>query len=215
MPFGDLLGLWDGVGLVVAREPIHTWPIRAAAYLEQGAFLFLVALALGAARCAWEWFGLGNRRLWSAVTLVFLAQVLALVHYLVQDEGFFRNPNGLVQVIGQHFKPELPTVSVAEIASMAGVPGLTIVDARSPQAYAEGHLTGAINVPIYAGPAERAERLAAVSPANRVVVYCQNINCHWAEVIASDIYFRGYQRVCVFPGGWNEWQQHEQSKILR
>jgi rhodanese-related sulfurtransferase len=89
------------------------------------------------------------------------------------------------------------------------------VDARFPQSYAAEHVAGAINLPVYAGPVERTEILAAANPANRVVVYCQSKHCHWAEVIASEMFFRGYRNVFVFPGGWEEWKHHEPSKILR
>jgi rhodanese-related sulfurtransferase len=213
MPFGELLALWDGVGLVVARKPVKTWPIRAAGWFEEGVFLLLVAIVIHAVRCAAGRSGLSARRLWPAVMLVSLSVFLALVGHLLHDEGFLRNPTGLLQVVGRHFKPELPSISVAEIGSMIGQPGVTFVDARLPRDYESGHLTGAINLPVYAGPVERAERLAAIGPANRLVVYCQSTSCRWGELIAADLFFRGYRNVSLFPGGWQEWQQHEKSKF--
>lgn len=214
LPFAELLSLWDGVGLVVSREPVQTWPVRAAAWFEQGVFLLLVAALLGAARFATG--GASTARRPSVFpALLLLAVGLAAVSHLVHDEGFFRNRSAVAQVVGRHFEPRLPSLSVAEVESMLGQPDVTVIDARYPNAYKHGHLSGAVNLPIYAGLVERADVLAAVKPTDRVVVYCQSENCPWGEVIASDLVFRGYHKVSLFPGGWNAWKQHEQSKSGR
>jgi rhodanese-related sulfurtransferase len=49
--------------------------------------------------------------------------------------------------------------------------GALLLDVRSPEEFAEGHLAGAVNIPVDALP----QRLAEVEPKDRpVVVYCRS-----------------------------------------
>src|SRR5579884_3957483 len=48
--FAQLLSLWDGVGLVIAKEPHATRSMFLASWLEQGVVLLLIAVGLGAVR---------------------------------------------------------------------------------------------------------------------------------------------------------------------
>ena len=50
-------------------------------------------------------------------------------------------------------------------------PGFVLIDARSPAAYARGHVPGAINIPVQ----ELDRRLAEVGPADHeLIVYCRS-----------------------------------------
>jgi rhodanese-related sulfurtransferase len=212
LPLAELLALWDGTGLVISREPTATWSLRAGAWLEQGIFLGFTAAVLAAARFGGRRLGVGRRRLVPAVLLILLGIGLAAAGHVIHDEGFLHNRAAVATVIGRHFSPELPSLSVAEVETLLGQPHVTFLDARFPRDYESGHLPGAINLPVYAGLVERAHVLATVPLTDRVVVYCQSTHCPWGEVIAADLSFRGYPNVTVFAGGWNEWQRHEQSK---
>ena len=94
---------------------------------------------------------------------------------------------------------------------MVGRPGVAIIDARIPGDYQAGHLPGAVNLPVYAGLVERGRILSTIGPRDRVIVYCQSAECHWSYAVASDLVFRGYRGVAVYPGGWREWESHELS----
>ena len=131
---------------------------------------------------------------------------------LLLDTGFLCNRVAVGQVVGLHFEPDLPEVSVAEVASLVGQPDVTFIDARFPQDYAHGHLAGAVSLPVYAGLVERSELLAAINPAQRIVVYCQSDGCTWGKSIASDLALRGYGNVHVFTAGWKGWVAHERDK---
>lgn len=49
---------------------------------------------------------------------------------------------------------------------------LTIIDVRTPEEYAEGHLDGAVNIDIYA--ADFAKQIKALDPAGSYAVYCRS-----------------------------------------
>lgn len=211
LPFAELLALWDGTGLVVSQEGAATCSLPLAAWFEQGVVLALAAILLLAIR-------LFNYRLgriipWGRGILVILIVSIALgtAFHLFREEGFLGNRSAVATVVGRHFKPKIPTISLADVESLSSQPGVYILDARYPRDFAAGHLPRAINLPIFAGLVERSRTLAAIPPDSQVIVYCQSKNCHWGEVIASDLVFRGYGRVTVFSGGWQEWERHGQS----
>jgi len=64
-------------------------------------------------------------------------------------------------------------VTLAQFQAMAREPNTIILDARSADAYAQGHIDGAINLSLtdFTGPA-----LAAVlkNPNTRILIYCNN-----------------------------------------
>ena len=65
-------------------------------------------------------------------------------------------------------------VSLGEFNVRAAKPNVLLLDARSAQAFAEGHIEGAVNLPL---PDFTAETLAAVIGANserEILIYCNN-----------------------------------------
>jgi rhodanese-related sulfurtransferase len=80
----------------------------------------------------------------------------------------------------------------------SGAPGFTLVDCRSPQAYAAGHLPGAVNLPSAAiGP-------DTVLPAGPFVTYCDGPACNGSTKGAARLHDLGHE-VREMIGGWEYW----------
>lgn len=218
--FSELLALWDGVGLVVSRQPITRGQLFWSSWVEQGILVALVAALIGGARLLARRGRAGTRgRLKAAgryalriVGLAGGAALLAGLWHAVHDEGFRGNRPALALVAGQHFDVPHRIVTVEQIATIQSEAGVTVIDARLPRDYASGHIPTAVSLPITAGLAERGQVLANVPPTNRVVVYCQSEACVWGDAIATDLVLRGYPNVAVFRGGYREWVTHERRK---
>jgi rhodanese-related sulfurtransferase len=78
-----------------------------------------------------------------------------------------------------HFSRRLAVeTDVADVASAiaAGERDLVLIDARSPEAYAAGHLPGAINLP----HAQIDEAATAALPDGALVAYCWGPACNGA-----------------------------------
>lgn len=105
------------------------------------------------------------------------------------------------------------------LAQHLAAPNLVVLDVRTPQEYAEGHLPGAVNLElsrwtsIHDGvqgmliePATFAELVggAGIARATNVVIYDANWGMPAARVLWS---FRryGHNRVAVLNGGWDQW----------
>lgn len=81
-----------------------------------------------------------------------------------------------------------------------------VVDVRFPDDYAEGHVPGAINLPM----AKWENRRFLEEHLDReatLYVYCYSPTCHLAATAASKLVPAGY-RVVEVEGGWEDWVQH-------
>lgn len=83
--------------------------------------------------------------------------------------------------------------------------GALAVDARDPESYRQGHISGAMNLPL--GETEsRLPRLRREAPPERtLVVYCSGYGCTDSFDLAVRLLGSGYRDVRVFEGGFPAW----------
>ena len=103
-----------------------------------------------------------------------------------------------------------------KVLASLGDPDTVLVDARSPEEYAEGHIPGAINInypqnadgdPPMWKPADELRELydaAGVTPDKLVIPYCSS--GVRSAVTAYTLWLIGYPRVALYTGSWNEWR---------
>jgi rhodanese-related sulfurtransferase len=84
-----------------------------------------------------------------------------------------------------------------------GVTGLVVVDARSPEVYAAGHVPGAINLPHRTITADTLEEYPR---STTFVTYCTGPNCNAGAKAGARIAALGY-RIKEMIGGFEYWQQ--------
>jgi phage shock protein E len=65
-------------------------------------------------------------------------------------------------------------VGVSEFAQIVTAPGVTIVDVRTPQEFAEGHIEGAINIPVELP--DFMSQVSQLDPSGTYAVYCRSGN---------------------------------------
>ena len=65
-------------------------------------------------------------------------------------------------------------VGVAEFANVIASPGVTIVDVRTPQEFAEGHIEGAVNIPVELP--DFMDQVSQLDPSGTYAVYCRSGN---------------------------------------
>jgi rhodanese-related sulfurtransferase len=79
--------------------------------------------------------------------------------------------------------------------------GLVVLDVRTPEEFAEGHLTGAVNVDFYA--ADFGDRLAELDPTLPYVLYCRSGNR--SGTTAEMMTELGFEEVYEVDGGILAW----------
>jgi phage shock protein E len=92
-------------------------------------------------------------------------------------------------------------VAVDAWADAAAEPGVVILDVRTPQEYADGHIAGAVNVDVSA--ADFAAQVSALDPDVSYAVYCRSGNRSRAAIDAMNAL--GHTHTVGLDGGIAAW----------
>jgi rhodanese-related sulfurtransferase/uncharacterized membrane protein YphA (DoxX/SURF4 family) len=83
------------------------------------------------------------------------------------------------------------------------------VDARPPDLYQEGHIQGALNLPL-SDFDQLADKVVLDFPEDSFfVVYCDGEDCALAAEVALKLKEIGFENVRVLHDGWNVWRKHQ------
>jgi rhodanese-related sulfurtransferase len=92
-------------------------------------------------------------------------------------------------------------IDVATAASLRGRSDVVMLDVRTPEEYAEGHIPGVVPIPLD----QVANRLAEIPKDKTVIVTCRSGNR--SNQAAQLLRQKGYDNVRNMLGGINAWQQ--------
>lgn len=94
----------------------------------------------------------------------------------------------------------------AALQRLLADPTVTVIDARSPEIYALGHLPRAINVPpsaLLADAPWASDYLPALTLNSHIVVYCAETLCPLADRLADSLRESGFISVLVYAPGFD------------
>ena len=97
--------------------------------------------------------------------------------------------------------PAPERVGVAEFAKVVETPGVQIVDVRTPAEFADGHIAGAVNIPVQ--QPDFVERIARLDPKATYAVYCRSGNRSKAAV--AQMQSAGLTHIYELAAGTNGW----------
>lgn len=92
------------------------------------------------------------------------------------------------------------SVGNAEMAMEAVANGAAVIDVREASEFAEGHVAGAVNLPIRT----LAASVAQVPTDQPVIVYCAS--GHRAAMATAALHVMGFDNVRSFPAGYGAWE---------
>lgn len=95
------------------------------------------------------------------------------------------------------------TVDAAQFAAALKAPDTVILDVRTPAEFAEGHLPGAVNLPVESP--DFAAQLATLDPGAGYAVYCRSGNRSQAALAIMQQ--SGFTNAYHLGGGIGAWQQ--------
>jgi rhodanese-related sulfurtransferase len=148
-----------------------------------------------------------TRRILSEAAAIFLLGVLAglaVHHRLVLDafSGRIAAPSPAGEQAGPAAYPA--PVGLAEVRELAAA-GAVLVDARSRELYAEGHLPGARSLPLAEADARLDAFRREAPPEAVLVIYCSGYRCPDSFDLGVKLLAAGWRDVRVFEGGFPEW----------
>jgi rhodanese-related sulfurtransferase len=153
-----------------------------------------------------------SRNLWRELKLALLIFLLAAA------VGLAVNSQMLWRVLSGHSLNTVPVsvdgpvdmilplpVELAEVRELQGSTTL-LIDARSREAFAEGHLPGARSLPRAEAVSGVGALLAEVPLSTPLIVYCSGYDCHDSFELAEGLIAAGYRQVRIYEGGFPEWR---------
>ena len=136
-----------------------------------------------------------------AAGLTVLAILCGLSYHFVNDEGFLARPDATASIEQAHLINFIPKINERKVRQLLN--NATIfIDARFPYDFEEGHLKGAINIPVNFSDDKRRKAMADVAKKARIVIYSQSASCKFAEKVAIKLVSDGFSNVSLFKDGW-------------
>lgn len=121
--------------------------------------------------------------------------------------------NDPLQIVGSATSgvPDIPDVSrpiqieTSKVKAFFDAKAATIIDAREPAEYAEGHIPGSINMPYeqFATDMQKLEDFDA--QGKPIIIYCGGGTCEVSMNLGFSLVSAGKKKVLVYMGGWPEW----------
>lgn len=84
--------------------------------------------------------------------------------------------------------------------------GALAVDARIPELFAEGHIPGAVSLPLADLDQDLPAFKEKIPPTRRIITYCNGYGCPDSFDLGVELLAAGYTDVLVFEGGMPAWQ---------
>lgn len=139
------------------------------------------------------------------------------------------NPNG-ISLIGDYREVEYgadsaivppsaeesdpPFITLKKAYGLYHDPGTIFLDARDPEDYRMGYITGAINLPFDWLDDHWADVEPQLSKDATIVVYCSGAECELSLYEGRYLADEGYENVHIFFGGWAEWLEHDFPTVI-
>ena len=149
------------------------------------------------------------------LSTVIRALVLVVAGAVLGFAGNAARPHGLriaafappTECTGAEAGAPTPAVmSPAEASALCVQPTVVIADTRNANAFAEGHVAGAVHLPCDAGGQTAVDALAHFSHAQTIVVYGQSTDD--ARPVADSLQRRHPDvKVAILDGGFPAWSQ--------
>jgi rhodanese-related sulfurtransferase len=91
------------------------------------------------------------------------------------------------------------------VRQLSADPETVLIDARVPELFKQGHIPGAISLPLSRFDDLIGERMARLRTARLLIVYCSGPNCHDSYELALKLWGKGFKDLLLYRGGIEDW----------
>lgn len=145
--------------------------------------------------------GLGWKHLRQMAALVAVALALGLAANAVR-----REPLPLLRPLPKPAAaPSFGEVDADFVAQVRAAPGILLLDARAAEAFRQGHIPGALSLPLAEFSLVFAGLEGELRRARLLVAYCSDSHCGDSPELASRLWAKGLKNVLLYRGGWQDW----------
>lgn len=114
----------------------------------------------------------------------------------------FASPDDFLEKV-----PEEHAVHIEDLSAMYDAGDVIFIDARSADAFGEGHIPGALSIPFKEFDEGTPELVEALPFEEKIVIYCDGADCQASKVVHEKMLALGFsgETLKIFSGGWAEW----------
>jgi len=95
---------------------------------------------------------------------------------------------------------------LAQVKQLFDTKDAVIIDARESSVFQQGHILGAISLPLATLETTLPGFLKRVSYETNLVIYCSGYGCHDSKDLGKKLLQLGYRQIFIFEGGYPEWK---------
>lgn len=103
-------------------------------------------------------------------------------------------------------KEDIPKIHLEEAKILFESGKAIFIDARSAGEYNDGHIPGALSIPV-ADVQNKIQQYKDILKDKVLVPYCHGVGCHLSDKDAYALFDAGYKKVVIYFAGWPEWTQ--------
>jgi rhodanese-related sulfurtransferase len=152
----------------------------------------------------------GPRSIREGVSIVIAGALLGLVGNAISPRGIpfvgdFSRGAALANRTAEEIA-ELPgETDATQVKADLGLAGVLVLDARDSEGYAEGHIPGALNLPVDDFDSHYQTLMERIEESALTIVYCDGGDCELSHDLAVMLRDLGHGPLQLFPGGYEEW----------
>jgi rhodanese-related sulfurtransferase len=147
-----------------------------------------------------------KRSLLQAITIILLSGVFGLAVNGLRADGIPLVERWQEKVLNEQLTGGLPAVSLKQVKEAYKSGAALFVDARDEAFYEEGHIPGAVSLPVQDFEMVFPRLQEQLLAAPRVITYCDGASCEMSVELTERLLFAGLEYVEIFTGGIQQWK---------
>ncbi len=147
-----------------------------------------------------------KRSLLQSIGIIIVSGALGIAVNAFRAEGIPLVERWQEKVLNEQLTGGLPSVSLKQVKEAYKSGDALLVDARDPEFFEQGHIPGAVSLPVrdFDSVFPRLEEQLRAAP--RVITYCDGASCEMSVELTEKLLFAGVDWVEIFTGGMQQWQ---------
>jgi len=147
-----------------------------------------------------------KRSLLQSIGIIIISGALGIGVNAFRAEGIPLMERWQEKVLNEQLTGGLPAVSLKQVKEAYKSGDVLLVDARNPEFFEQGHIPGAVSLPVreFDSVFPRLEEQLRAAP--RVITYCDGASCELSVELTEKLLFAGLEYIEIFTGGIQQWQ---------
>lgn len=147
-----------------------------------------------------------KRSLLQSIGIIIISGALGICVNAFRAEGIPLMERWQEKVLNEQLTGGLPAVSLKQVKEAHKSGDALFVDARDPEFFEQGHIPGAVSLPVRDFDSVFPRLKEKLRAAPRVITYCDGVSCEMSVELTEKLLFAGLEYIEIFTGGIQQWQ---------